>query len=180
MLTKTRIVCVSLCAVSLTACMSGGQPNYGNYQPYDYQTTPLYPEGYDNTVVYSSPYDTRYESKQDVVVPESYHVGAYQSPTPSKDLDKNWVNSQNPMGYTIQIADDEKASHVASTLQKAPKSEHMAEVKYQRDGKAYYKGLYGTYPNYDAASKALGSLPDDVKQNAGIKTWGSVQQNVTE
>ena len=177
MLTKTRIICVSLCVVNLSSCMTGGQHDYGNSQSYDYQTSPLYPDGYDNTVVYSN---NVYETQQEVMVPDSYHVEATQSPVSSKHIDKSWVSSQNPMGYTIQIADDEKASHVAGILQKAPKNEHMAEVKYQRDGKVYYEGLYGTYPTSEAASKALSALPDDIKQAAGIKTWGSVQQTVME
>ena len=177
MLTKTRIICVSLCVLNLSACMTGGPHDYSNAQSYGYQVSPLYPEGYDNTVVYgNNPYETR----QEIMVPNSYHIGATQSPTASKDLDRTWVSSQNPTGYTIQIADDEKAARVAGTLQKAPKNEHMAEVKYQRNGKAYYKGLYGTYPTSEAASKALNALPDDVKQGAGIQTWGSVQQSVTE
>lgn len=176
MLTQTRIVCLSLCIVNLPACMTAEHHDYSNSQSYDYRASPLYPEGYDNTVVYSSPY----ESPKEIMVPESYHVGATQSPITSKDMDKSWVSSQSPMGYTIELADGEKAAHVAGVLEKAPKSEHMAEVKYQRDGKAYYKGLYGTYPNYEAANKALSTLPDDLKQRAGIKTWGSVQQNISE
>ncbi len=173
MLTKTRVLSVCLCAVSLSACMGGaGQTYNSNYQTYHYDAPPLYPDGYDNTPVYMD------EPSQNVVVPESYHVSSYQAPTPAKDLDRTWVNSQNPQAYTIQLADDEKASRVANTLQKAPKNEHMAEVKYQRGGKAYYKGLYGSYPSAEAAQQALSDLPADIKQDAGIQTWGSVQQSV--
>ncbi len=177
MLTKTRIICVSLCVFNLSACMTGEQHDYNNSYSYGYQVSPLYPEGYDNTVVYS---ETSFETKPAVMVPDSYHIGATQSPIASKDLDKTWVSSQNPKNYTIQIADDEKAARVAGTLQKAPKNEHMAEVKYQRNGKAYYKGLYGSYPTSEDANKALNALPADVKQGAGIQTWESVQQSVAE
>lgn len=176
MLTNIKIISISLCAISLSACMiDDGQDMTSNYQSYDYKNTPLYPEGYDSTAIYSDE-----TAKKEVVVPESYHVGAMQSPVSPKDLDKSWVRSQNPMGYTIQIANDEKAAHVAGALQKAPKNERMAEIKSQRDGKANYIGLYGTYPNYDAAHKALDALPADIKQGAGIKSWGSVQQTVSE
>lgn len=179
MLTKTKVMCISLCVVNLSACMTGGQHDYSNAQSYDYQTSPLYPEGYDNTVIYSNDsYNTT--TQQTPVVPESYHVGSTRSPIASKDLDKTWVTSQNPASYTIQIAEGDKAARVAGTLQKAPKNERMAEVKYQHDGKEYYKGLYGTYPNQEAANKALNALPDDVKQGAAVQTWGSVQQNITE
>ena len=176
MLTKTRILGISLCAVSLSACMiDGGQTNNQNYPSYNYTPSPLYPEGYDSTGVYMEPS----APSQNVIVPESYHVGTYQSPMPAKDLDRTWVRSQNPQSYTIQIADDEKASHVASALQKAPKSERMAEVRYQRRGKPYYKGLYGSYPSAEAAQQALSTLPEDIRQSAGIQTWSSVQRDVS-
>lgn len=177
MLTKTKIICVSFCVIHLSACMTSGANHYTTPQPYDYQTTPLYPEGYDNTVVYSN---AAFEEKQELVIPNSYHVGTAQSPIASKDLDKSWVNNQNPGNYTIQISEDEKAAHVAGVLQKAPKNEHMAEVKYQQNGKAYYKGLYGSFPTAEAATKALDALPADIKEGAKIESWGSVQQNVTE
>ena len=179
MLTKTKIVGLSLCAVSLSACMmGGGQGGNSDYQSYNYENTPLYPEGYESTAVY----DDRMGAGpgKDVVVPESYHVGAMQSPISPKNLDKSWVNSQNPMAYTIQIASDEQASRVASTLQKAPKSERMAEVKSQRNGKTNYIGLYGSYPSSEAAQQALNALPEDIKQGAGITSWGSVQQTISD
>lgn len=179
MLTKTKLLGISLCAMSLSACMiDGGQNSNRNYQSYNYENTPLYPEGYED--ISSTTMDEAPTGHQNVVVPESYHVGAYQSPTPPKDMDRAWVNGQNSQEYTIELADDEKASRVAGALQKAPKSEHTAEVQYQRDGKAYYKGLYGSYPNAEAAQQALSALPEEVKQGAGVKTWGSVQQNVGE
>ncbi len=178
MLTKTKLLAISLCAMSMSACMiDGGQQNNSNNDAYRYEITPLYPEGYENT---NSVDTDQNVSSLNVVVPESYHVGAYQSPTPPKDLDRAWVNGQNSQDYTIELADDEKAARVANALQKAPKSEHMAEVKYQRDGKAYYKGLYGSYPSAEAAQQALSALPADIKQGAAVKTWGRVQENVGE
>lgn len=179
MLTKARIVSISLCMMSLSGCMLDGTSNNSyrsDYPTYDYQPSPLYPESLDNVGYYGAPA----ESKNNVVVPESYHVGSVHSPTPSKNVDRTWVSGQNPQSYTIELADGEKASQVARQLQKAPKNERMAEVKYQRSGKAYYKGLYGTYPSYDAAQQALNALPEDVKQGAGIKNWGSIQNNLSE
>jgi len=177
MSTTTKMICIYLCVMNLSACMTTGQHDHNSHPPYDYQAAPLYPEGYDNTLVYdSSPFDT----KQEMVAPNTYPLETHPTPLASKDMDKTWVNTQNPSGYTIQISDDEKAAHVAGVLQKAPKNERMAEVKYQHDGRAYYKGLYGSFPNAEAANKALDALPNDIKQGARIETWGSVQQRVTE
>ncbi len=78
------------------------------------------------------------------------------------------------------MADGEKASQVAQTLYKAPKNDRMAQIKYQRNGKDYYKGLYGSYDSPEAAQKALDALPPDIKQGAGIKNWSNVQGNLNE
>ncbi len=174
MLIKTRIVSLSLSIMTLSGCMIDGTNNhYNGYQSNDYQHSQLYPESYDTPINY----DTQ---PQNVVVPESYHVGPNASPMSSKDRDRNWVSNQNPMGYTIVIADNEKANRVAGALQKAPKNEHMAEISYQNGGRAFYKGLYGSYADYESAQKALNNLPQDLKQDAEIKSWSSVQQTISE
>lgn len=177
MLTNIRLLSVGLCVISLSACMIDGNNSTTDYSTYQAQPSTLYPDGYDTAVGYNS-YPS--ESKKGVVVPESYHVSTYGSPVSAKDVDRTWVASQNPQGYTIEIADDEKAARVASSLQKTPKNEHAAEVKYQRNGQTAFKGLYGTYPSQEAAEQALNTLPADVKQNASIKTWGNVQNSINE
>ncbi|WP_131781393.1 SPOR domain-containing protein [Legionella gresilensis] len=152
---------------------------------------PAYTSGYNDMRYYSQIYSqgvnyTEYNdindinaanmySGREVKVPESYHVGAYHSPTRAKDRDRNWVSNQNPQGYTIEIADGEKPAQVAKKLYLAPKNDRMAEIKYQRDGRDYYKGLYGSYSSKEDAEKALNNLPAELKQGANIKDWSSIQ-----
>lgn len=169
-----RIISVSITAVCLSACMFDGNNSYSpyNFGPSEPATT-LYPEGYDTTQFNQQPIE-KASSSGNVVVPQSYHVGM-GAPQSSKDVDKSWVNSQNPESYTIEMADSDKASAVANVLYKAPKSERTAEIKTSND---HYKGLYGTYPTYEAAQEKLNSLPSDLKQNAGIKTWKQVQHDI--
>lgn len=178
MLNKKRLLGIVVCVSSLSACSSYNSENDSYYQAYNpnNQGTVIYSENYDSRNYYP---EMQQDSKP-VVVPETYHVGAYHSPTPHANRDREWVSGQNPQSYTIELADDEKASRVANTLYNAPKKERMAEVKYERNGKTYYKGLYGSYPSYEAAQKALSELPADVKQKAGVKSWSSVQSGVTE
>jgi septal ring-binding cell division protein DamX len=178
MLNHTKILGLCLCVSGLSACTTDSPTTYTNDQPYQlytYTGTQLYPEGYENSV-----YNDSTQEQKQVDIPDSYHVSVNHSPTPHADLDREWVNRQNAQSYTIELADGDKASQVAGTLYKAPKNERTAEVKYQHDGKTYYKGLYGSYPSYEAAQQALSSLPADVKQKAGIKTWSSVQNGVRE
>lgn len=111
-----------------------------------------------------------------VHVPQSYHFSNAPSPTKHKQRDKQWVNSQNPGAYTIQLGQGEKASDVAKQLSTAPKSERRAQVKYNQNGKTYYRGVYGSYPNRQAAEEALQQLPASVRDKAGVKSWNNVQQ----
>lgn len=173
MLTKRKILVVSFSMMALSSCTSDYFGGYDAYQTNTNQGSMLYPEGYDSTVtVVDVP------QKQAVVVPETYHVSAYHSPAPPKDVDRNWIDGQNPQNYTIELADGDKPSVVAGAMSKTPKNERMAEIKYQHNGKSYYKGLYGSYSNYDEAQQALNALPEDVKKGAGIKSWSNVQQTV--
>ncbi|MCP0913083.1 SPOR domain-containing protein [Legionella sp. 27cVA30] len=167
------ILKLAVCSAALSGCVSYNPNGYTNYQTYTFEGTPVYPESYEDT--YTRPQAQVSERKQ-VEVPDSYHVGAFHSPASHKDRDRDWVASQNPQGYTIELADDEKASLVAGKLVKAPKKNRMATVKYERGGRNYYKGLYGTYPSYEEAQEALNALPEDMKQGAQVKNWGSIQQ----
>jgi septal ring-binding cell division protein DamX len=163
-----KIVFIS---VSLSACtMMESDPyaDYG-YQPSNMQRYVQYDYRTNN---YQGPV---YRSESAPIATESYHVSAGSSPRSFKDRDETWVASQNPAGYTIQIANGDKASEVAGELNKAPKSDRKAQVKYMQDGKIHYKGLYGSYENEQAAQEAFNALPQDVKQKASISNWKQVQ-----
>lgn len=178
---KTKFIAVGLCTIILSSCMVYEENSYPGYQSYTYDSSQLYPpNNYQTSNYQMSYYGSQNHQGQGVSVPDSYHVGEYHSPVSFKDRDRNWVSSQNPQGYTIEVADDPKASKVAQKLYKAPKSDRMAQVKYQQDGKEHYKGLYGTYDSAEAAQKAFDALPQDIKQGAGVKSWGSVQGNLNE
>lgn len=140
-----------------------------------YDPNPLYPSVDANSA------ETSYRSSKpsdNVIVPESYHVGQFHSPTSFKDRDRTWVSGQNAQNYTIEIAEGEKASQVARVLYGTPKTDRMAQIKYQWRGKTYYRGMYGSYPDAASAQSALDALPSAIKQNAQIKDWGSMQQNM--
>lgn len=172
---QLKLIIVACYAVNLSSCAMYDD-SLTSYQSYTYSDSNLFPQN--NYRV--STYGYQDQSTRGVSVPDSYHVGQYHSPVSFKDRDRSWVSSQNPQGYTIEVADDEKAAMVAKKLYKAPKNDRMAQVKYQRNGKAYYKGLYGTYDSAEAAQKALESLPPEIKQGAGVKNWGSVQGNLSD
>ena len=173
--TKIKLLAVGFYALSLSSCMINEDQTSSNYRSYyAYDPAQMYAPGAYNDN-YKMDNDNTYRPTQTVSVPDSYHVGEYHSPVSFKDRDRSWVSSQNPQSYTIEIADDAKASQVAQKLYKAPKNDRRAQVKYQRNGKAYYKGVYGSYNSAEEAQKALDALPAEIKQGAGVKNWSSVQ-----
>lgn len=176
---KMKFTVLSLCALGLSSCMMEDSTSrnlvYPAYAYYDnrqfYDQSNLDMANYSDNYKYN---ESR-ESKQTVVVPDSYHVGETHSPVSFRDREQTWVSGQNPQAYTIELADGDKASQVAQALYKAPKNDRMAQIKYQRGGKEYYRGVYGSYHSTEEAQKALDALPADVKSRASIKSWQSVQ-----
>jgi hypothetical protein len=167
-----KLIGIGVCVINLSSCMVDQGYSTIGYQRYDYHDAQLYSQmdyGY-------SDYGYQNQS-QGVDVPDSYHVGESHAPVSFKDRDKQWVSSQNPQGYTIELADDEKAAAVAKKLYQAPKTDRRAQIQYQKNGKPYYKGVYGSYDSQEAAEKALDQLPPEVKQGAGVKNWSNVQGN---
>ena len=172
----TRLISFSLCCISLTACSSFTQLDFEHYKA-PAKRDPgiqLYPDGYDNGGAYAPDG----ADKKAIAVPDSYHISETGAPVSFKNRDKGWINTQNPQGYTIELANDEQPAPVAQVLQKAPKDERTAEVAYTQDGKKHYTGIYGSYPSYEAAQQALSALPDDAKKSATVRTWGSIQNNL--
>lgn len=176
---NSRLITICFCVGTLSGCVMNDD-NYRGYQSVVYETNHGYPDNYNMIINNGSRYGYNYESSEttkQVTVPDSYHVGAYHSPASAKNKDTSWVSDQNPGGYTIQIAEDEKPSQVAKKLYQLPKNDRTAEIQSQRGGKVYYKGLYGSYSTQEEAQKALSALPDEIKQGAGVRKWGSVQNN---
>ncbi|KTD23573.1 Uncharacterised protein [Legionella lansingensis] len=167
----TKFLPVCVCVSSLCACSTFEGSQYTNYPAYQY-----YPHPSTYFTIYGD-VDYRYQ-RGEVNIPDSYHVGPDHSPVSHKNVDSTWVHSQNPQGYTIEVAGGEKASEVARKLYKVPKNDRTAQIKYHGgDGRAYYKGVYGSYNSYEEAQKALNNLPEDIKQGADIQHWGNIQNN---
>ena len=167
------LVTVLLCSCTATSYYQ--TTRYMPYQGYAYDEYNGYYGGdganyyYEQGGQYQGDY--RDEQRQQVRVPNSYHVGRYRSPESHQSRDQRWVNRQRSGGYTIEISRGSKASQVAKELMRAPKNNRTAAV---RSGGGYV-GVYGTYPSYDDAKRAFEKLPSDLRRKARIKSWGSVR-----
>jgi septal ring-binding cell division protein DamX len=92
------------------------------------------------------------------------------TPVKAKDSDQQWVSAQPTNAYTIELARDVKASRVANVLYQAPKNERMAEVA----SASGYVGVYGSYQTAEEAQRAYAALPESIRTEAKIKSWGEV------
>lgn len=101
-----------------------------------------------------------------------------QRPVPVAHSDKDWVMTQSPDHYTIQMAKSDKPQSVAKTLFAAPKRARMAQVQTHQWGGQVYQGLYGSYTSQADAEEALQQLPDAVRQHAKVVPWSSVQNTL--
>jgi septal ring-binding cell division protein DamX len=175
----------------LSACTPLHHPSYGLFEHLSYDELQTV-SGVDYTQYPQTHYTYRYypypnDAGRNTTNPRAWVKTSRalpsqtpRSPVLSRDSDKSWVESQNPQGYTIEIADDEKPAYVANQLHNAPKKERMAEIKYQKAGKPHYKGLYGSYNNPEDAKNAMNALPPEIKSGAGVKDWKSVQGKLNE
>jgi len=176
------ITAIILGTLSLSGCeWTGG----GYTAPYAYHN-PMYNDSYYNPQIPGPTNDAlpgtnghRPYARGFQAVPDSNQYAGKIAPEHHKSLDANWVNSQNPQGYTIELAHGEKPGEVAKQLTDTPKLERTAQVKYEKDGKTYYRGVYGTFPSREAAEAALQKLPADIRNKADINQWNDVQTNVT-
>jgi hypothetical protein len=170
---------VGCCSLHLAACVTYDGQYVSKSPAYMYDTRQLYPHDLSLSDTHDY-FDERFhpsEAKM-VRVPESYHVGETHSPVSFKDRDRFWVSNQNPQSYTIKVADDESAAVVAQRLSKVPSTDRRAEVKFTRNGKEYYEGVYGNYDSQQEAQQALENLPPDIKQGAQIQHWGAIQESM--
>ena len=102
-MSRKNLLVVGVCCVGLSACNT-----MNSSRDYSYETSGGYVEAYQGgnlqtmpgyAYAYSGSDYVNYREEQDqmgdrvVTVPETYHVGAYHSPVPAKDRDRNWVST---------------------------------------------------------------------------------------
>ena len=93
----------------------------------------------------------------------------------AKNLDLAWVQQQPPAAYTIILASGDQPLAISQSLMAAPKTAHLAAVKYEQRGHLYYTGLYGSYHDESDAQKQLSLLPENLKSVAKIEQWKNIQ-----
>ncbi len=78
---------------------------------------------------------------------------------------ESWLLAQNPNHYTIQLAGTTRGSWLQSFFAEKQLGEGVAYYTSKRKGQTWYTALYGDYPSYQAAKRAIREL----EQKTGIK-----------
>lgn len=177
-----------ICFASGCSMMDGtAEDSYRNVANYDgryYDYNSYYDERANidyrqvNQQDYVNSSNSYYYNTPNITVPNSYHTSGGSQVRSHKSRDKNWAQTQNGNDYTIQLDNNAKASSVAKTLTKAPRQYRKAQIRYQKNGQSRYTGVYGSYKSKKEAQQAYEKLPSDLKSQANIKKWNSIQQDL--
>ena len=98
-----------------------------------------------------------------------------QAHVSAKNQDIAWVEDQPANHLTIMLASDTKPLPVSTALLDAPKAQHGAVLKYEKNGQVYYSGVYGSFMDQENAKAAIEQLPEHLKNNARVVEWAQMQ-----
>lgn len=175
MIKKIKSTVIFSCMLGLSSCIM----NKGTYENLYYPAS-TYDAGLlyaNNNYLLPDPAnssDNTY-SLNKVQVPDTYHLSESHTPVSFRDRESTWVRNQNGQAFTIELAEGEKASQIAQILYKTPKNNRTAQIAFKKWGKTYYRAVYGSYNTAEEAQNVLDSLPGELKSNASVKNWNSVQ-----
>lgn len=90
---------------------------------------------------------------------------------------ENWILSQNPSFYTIQLIGLQNEKSIHKFVKKYKLFNHVAYYKTLYHKKDWYPLLYGVYPTRREALSAMKKLPQELgKLSPWIRSFSSIQQ----
>jgi septal ring-binding cell division protein DamX len=90
---------------------------------------------------------------------------------------ETWVRAQNPDSFTLQIGSVTSEKDVRRFLQENGIEAEAGYIAVQIDGTTRYNALYGSYPSYAEAQRAVTQLPPALQQiKPWIRNFGILQQ----
>ncbi len=77
---------------------------------------------------------------------------------------QDWVKTQNPNHYTLQLASSTNADLIRKYFEENALTGKAGYYKNKREGEYWYALVYGAYPSAREANKAIASLPEDLRK----------------
>lgn len=81
---------------------------------------------------------------------------------------EQWVLSQRPDSYTLQIGSVTREGDIRKFLHDAGIEAEAAYIEVEIDGVTRYNAFYGVYESYTAANQAVAELPPELR---GVRPW---------
>jgi len=94
---------------------------------------------------------------------------------------EDWVMQQSSGTYTLQLSSLLKEKDIIHFIQKNHLVDNAAYIEVVIKGKTRYNALYGSYPTYEQAKKAITSLPGSLGKNKPwIRNFGILQDLINQ
>lgn len=88
-----------------------------------------------------------------------------------------WLNEQAPGTFTIQLLAVENIESIQEAVEKHDLQGKVFTVRTERQGRAWYPLLWGTFADRQAAADALTQLPPDLRQaGAWLRSFASLRK----
>jgi outer membrane assembly lipoprotein YfiO len=109
--------------------------------------------------------------------------GRVDAPRPSAAAStagsEGWIRAQPRASFTIQVLGLAQEAGVRDFLARHPMDRETAWFRTERNGADWFVAIAGSYPNAEAARRAIDSLPAEVRRNQPwIRSIGSVQDAI--
>ena len=102
-------------------------------------------------------------------------------PTRSPPAGAAWVQGQPPDGFTVQLLSGASEATVRAELERYPLPGPVAIYPYRHAGAVRFALLHGAFPDRNAASKALGALPQGLrKASPWVRSFRELQALAAE
>ncbi len=93
---------------------------------------------------------------------------------------QDWILSQNPAAYTIQLVGSPDQGDVRRTLKRNELGNVTATFETIKKDKAWYGLVHGVYPDFDAAKQARAALPTLLAKRAWVRRVSAVQSEIAQ
>lgn len=94
---------------------------------------------------------------------------------------EDWVKQQHSGTYTLQLSSMLKEKDIIDFIQKNQLVENAAYIEVVIKGTIRYNALYGAYPTYEQAKRAVHSLPEGLGKNKPwIRNFGILQDLINQ
>jgi hypothetical protein len=102
--------------------------------------------------------------------------GVPRASAPPPSAGAAWVQGQRPDSLTVQVLSGTSEAAVRAELERNPMPGPVVIYPYRHGGAVRFALLHGAFPDRDAASRAIGALPQGLRKSSPwVRSFGELQ-----